>query len=69
MAFYGQRTRFVLHSKIISDGARTITNEIKRRGKSSPGEEFAKEVIEGVLSSANPSDWGSTDSVKFANKP
>jgi hypothetical protein len=69
MAFYGQGTRFVLHSKVISHGARTIANEIKRGGKASPWEEFAKEVIEGALSRADPSGWGGTDSVKSANEP
>jgi hypothetical protein len=52
MAFYGQGTGFMLHSKVISHGARTIPNEIKRGGKASPREEFAEEVIEGALSRA-----------------
>ena len=69
MTFYGQGTRFVLHSEIISHGTGTIANEIKRRGKSFPWEEFVKEVIEGVLSRADPSGWGGTDSVKSANEP
>ncbi len=61
VAFYGQGTRFMLHSKVISHGARTIANEIKRGGKAFPWEEFTKEVIEGALSRADPSGWGGTE--------
>jgi len=69
MAFCGQGTRFVLHSEVISHGARTIANEIKRGGETFPWEQFVKEVIEGALSRADPSGWGGTDSVKSANEP
>lgn len=69
MAFYGQGTRFVLHSKVISHGARTIANEIKRGGKAPPWDEFVKEVIECALSRADPSGWAGSDSVKPANEP
>jgi hypothetical protein len=69
MAFYGQGTRFVLHGKVISHGARTIANEIKRRGKTFHWKKFMEEVIEGPLSRADPSGWGGTDSVKSANEP
>jgi hypothetical protein len=69
MAFYGQGTCFVLHSKIISHGARTIANEIKCGGKPFPWEEFAKKVVEGALSRADPSGWGATKSIKSANEP
>lgn len=69
MAFYGQGTRFVLHGKVISDGARTIANEIECGGKAFHWEERMKEVIEGALSRADPSGWGGTDSVKSANEP
>lgn len=57
VAFYGQGTRFVLHSKVISHGTRTIANEIKRGGKAFLWEEFAKEVIESALSRADPLGW------------
>jgi hypothetical protein len=67
-AFNGQGTRYELHSKVISHGARTIANEIKRGRKDSPWQEFAKEVIEGALSRADPSGWGDTDSVKSTNE-
>jgi hypothetical protein len=50
VAFYGEGTRFVLHCKVISHRARTIANEIKRRGKAFHWEEFVKKVIEGALS-------------------
>ena len=71
MAFYSQGTRFrvVLHSKVISHGARMIVNEIKRGGKAFHWEELMKEVIEGALSRADPSGWGGTDSVKSTNEP
>jgi hypothetical protein len=69
MAFYGQGTGFVLHSEVISHGARTIANEIKRGGKAFHWEEFMKEVIEGALSRADPSGWGGTDSAKSVNEP
>jgi hypothetical protein len=57
MTFYGQGSRFVLHSKVISHRARTIANEIKCAGEASPWE-FVKEVVEGALSGADPSSWG-----------
>jgi hypothetical protein len=69
MAFYGQGARVVLHSEVISHGARTIANEIKCGGKAPSWEEFVKEVIEGALSRADPSGWGGTDSFKSANEP
>lgn len=56
MAFYCQGTCFMLHSEVISHRARTITNEIESGGKAFPWEEFAKEVVEGVLSRADPSN-------------
>jgi hypothetical protein len=69
MTFYGQGSRFVLHSKVISYRARTIANEIKCGGEASSWEEFVKEVVEGALSGADPSGWGGIDSVKSANEP
>jgi hypothetical protein len=50
MAFYSQWTRFMLHRKVIPHRTRAIANEVKRRGKASLLEEFAKEVIKGALS-------------------
>ncbi len=69
MAFYGQGTSFVLHSKVISHGPRAIASEIKRWGKAFPWEEFVKEVIEGALSRVDPSGWGDTSDIKSANEP
>ena len=51
----------MLHSKVISHGARTIADEIKCGGESLPWEEFTKEVIEGALSRVDPSGCGGTE--------
>jgi hypothetical protein len=60
VAFYGQRTRFMLHRKVIPHRTRAITNEIKRGRKASTLKELVKKVIEGALSRADPSGWRDT---------
>ena len=68
VAFDSQWTRLVLHGEVISHRTRPIANEIKRGREASRLEEFAKEVIEGALSRANPSGWGDRRDAS-ANKP
>ena len=60
VAFYGQWTRFVLHRKVVPHRTRAIANKIKRGRKAPALKEFAKKVIEGALSRADPSGWRDT---------
>ena len=50
MALHGQRSGFVLHRKVISDGAGAIANKVECRRESFFWKEFAEEIVEGVLS-------------------
>ncbi len=69
MAFYGQRTRFVLHSEVSSHGARAIANKAECAGKPLLWEEFVKEIVEGALFRADPSGLRGYYSVRSTNEP
>jgi hypothetical protein len=50
MALHGQRAGFVLHRKVISDGAGSIANKVECRREPFFRKEITEEIVEGVLS-------------------
>ena len=49
MALHGQRSGFVLHRKVISDGARSIADEVKCGREPFFRKEIAEEIVQGTL--------------------
>jgi hypothetical protein len=49
MALHGQRAGFVLHRKVISDGAGSIANKVECRREPFFRKEITEEIVEGVL--------------------
>ena len=49
MALHGQRSGFVLHRKVISDGARSIANKVECGRETFFRKEIAEEIVQGTL--------------------
>ena len=53
MALNGERTCNMLHSEIIADCSRTVTNEIACLNKSTPRKEVMEKIVQSSLSEGN----------------